>query len=470
MNNNEMINSPSEITALAVRQKIRILIISANKEYAKTIVESLDKSRYECVIVTSLNEFFNATKLSNYNIILADITSDELNSKNLIDQTRTNIPESEIVVVTSFSSMKKAIDALNAGAIDYFEKNSDMKLLQAKINKWMEKQLLRKTNIELQKQIDKKYKFENMIGKSKEMQKIFELIKQISDTSATVLLYGESGTGKELIAHAIHNNSGRRNNHFVPLNCASLSSSVLESELFGHEKGAFTGAFYTHEGRFEYADGGTLFLDEVCDIPCEVQVKLLRAIESREIFRVGSNKPIKVDARLIAATNKDLMKLVEEKKFREDLYFRLRVISINIPPLRERKEDIPLLVDAFLKEFSQLHKKPIISITPSDQKILLDYNWQGNVRELKNCLESMVITSKDSILDVEDIPNYIVQSSQETHKLLFPVGMSLADAEKELIKNTLIQLNGNRSKVAKALGVGERTLYRKIKNYNINID
>ncbi|OHB70213.1 MAG: sigma-54-dependent Fis family transcriptional regulator, partial [Planctomycetes bacterium RBG_16_43_13] len=404
-----------------------------------------------------------------YNIIIADLATGEDVGLDVTKNAKSASPESEVIVITSYKSPEKAVEALNAGAFDYLEKTADMRLLQAKINKWAEKQALTRGNVELRKQLDRKYGFEGIIGNSNAIQKILSTLQQVSNTSATILIEGESGTGKELLAHAIHNNSSRRGNHFVPLNCASLSDSVLESELFGHEKGAFTGALYQRKGRFEFANGGTLFLDEIGDMPISTQIKLLRVIEYGEIFRVGSNDAIKVDVRLIAATNKHLDKLVREGKFRDDLYFRLKVVTIDIPPLRERREDIPLLISSFVQELSQLHKKRISSITSEARRELSEYTWPGNVRELRNCIESMIVMSRDEVLDVDDIPNHITQSDE----LLLPPSadstaiVSIDQAEVELIKKALAKTDGNREKAATLLGIGQRTLYRKLKQYGI---
>ncbi|MFN3486295.1 MAG: sigma-54 interaction domain-containing protein, partial [Planctomycetota bacterium] len=286
-------------------------------------------------------------------------------------------------------------------------------------------------------------------------------------SNATVLIIGESGTGKELVARAIHANSPRRGNHFVALNCAALSDTILESELFGHEKGAFTGAMYTHKGRFEYAHGGTLFLDEIGDMPLTVQIKLLRVIEYGEIFRVGSNEPIKVDVRLIAATNKDLPALIREGKFREDLYYRLKVVTIEMPPLRDRLEDLPLLVQHFLAEFSQTYGKKAPELTPQAMELLYDYSWPGNVRELRNCIESMVVLDKDGKVDVEDIPRYVRHPAPAGTGSAVS-GVNLEEGEKERIRKALALCEGNREKAARMLGIGERTLYRKIKRYGFS--
>ena len=336
------------------------------------------------------------------------------------------------------------------------------------MGKLVEKQNLIRSNRELHKQLDEKYGLSGIIGNSPKMQKVLNIVNQISGTTATILITGESGTGKELISKIIHNNSPRKNNSLVVLNAAAIPENLLESELFGHEKGSFTGAMYQRKGKFEYANHGTLFLDEIGDMPLSTQVKLLRVIEDGVVTRVGSNESIEVDVRLIAATNQSLEKLIKEGKFREDLYFRLNVVSIKLPPLRERLEDIPLLIDAFLREFSQIHNKKVSIISPEARKILYKYPWPGNVRELKNCIESMVVVSMKDTIDTEDIPDHILQRSSETSTAPSLVaGITIEEAERELIKSTLATVDGNREEAAKMLGIGERTLYRKLDRYGL---
>jgi two-component system response regulator HydG len=321
--------------------------------------------------------------------------------------------------------------------------------------------------VELKRQLDKKYGFEGIIGGSEPMQNVFDTLRQVSASMATVLILGETGTGKELVARAIHANSTRRGSRFMALNCAALSETILESELFGHEKGAFTGATQQRKGRFEYAHGGTLFLDEVGDLPAATQVKLLRVIEYGEVFRVGSNEPVKVDVRLIAATHKDLSALIREGTFREDLYYRLKVVTIELPPLRERLEDLPVLIQAFVDEFARAQTKKSPEITPAAMELLYNYDWPGNVRELRNCVESMVVLDKDGKIDAEDVPRFVKQADdgQSTSGV---GGVNLEEKEKESIRKALALCEGNREKAAKMLGIGERTLYRKIKRYGFN--
>ena len=311
-----------------------------------------------------------------------------------------------------------------------------------------------------------------MIGNSSAMHAVVAKLRQIAPTSASVLITGESGTGKELAAKALHINSPRKNKPFVPLNCAELSENVLESELFGHVKGAFTGADRDRIGRFQYANGGTLFLDEIGDMPISIQVKLLRVLESGEIVRVGTNEPVKVNVRLISATHRELGDAINEGKFRQDLYHRLKVVSVKLPPLRERRDDIPLLIDHFLKEFSASHAKTITAITPAVRKVLMAYSWPGNVRELKNTIESMIVIDTDGRLDLDDLTEdlqAITSSSRSDGPAGVDslVGRSLEEIEKHYIIETLKRTGGNREEAAKNLGIGERTLYRKLREYQL---
>jgi two-component system response regulator HydG len=304
------------------------------------------------------------------------------------------------------------------------------------------------------------------------MQGVVARLKQIAPTSATVLIQGESGTGKELVAKALHVNSPRRAKPFVPLNCAALSENILESELFGHVKGAFTGADRERKGRFEHANGGTLFLDEVGDIPLSTQVKLLRVLEEGEIVRVGTNEPVKVNVRLISATNRDLSEALSSGAFRQDLYHRLKVVSIKLPDLRSRREDIPLLIDYFLKELTASHSKPVRSISAAARKALMAYHWPGNVRELKNTIESMVVMDSDGTLDLDDLPEEITGSGQPQPDVapgtLPLLGRTLEEVERHYILETLRITSGNREEAARLLGIGARTLYRKLKDYGVS--
>ena len=447
--------------------KIRVLVIDDDVAHAEAAAESLSRSGYECTVATSGSDGLRKLEHDGYDVVLTDLVMRDLSGNEIVRKVKASTPETEVIVMTGYPSYETALEAMDVGAYDYLNKPIDLNILRAKIKKALEKQKLVRSNVELKRQLDKKYGFEGIIGGSEPMQNVFDTLRQVSASKATVLILGENGTGKELVARAIHANSPRRGNHFVPLNCAALSESILESELFGHEKGAFTGATQTRKGRFEYAHNGTLFLDEVGDLPAATQVKLLRVIEYGEVFRVGSNEPLKVDVRLLAATNKDLLGLVREGKFREDLYYRLKVVTIELPPLRERLEDMPVLVSSFLDEFARQQGKKSLEITPAAMELLYNYDWPGNVRELRNCVESMVVLDKDGRIDAEDVPRYVKQP-EEAESSSGVGGVNLEEKEKESIRKALALCEGNREKAAKMLGIGERTLYRKIKRYGFN--
>jgi two-component system response regulator HydG len=445
-----------------------ILVIDDKKEHATATAEALQKVGYRCLVATSGKEGLKIIETGDVDIVITDLIMHDVDGLQILKTTKERLPEAEVILITGYGTVETAVDAMQKGAATYLLKPININHLRAEVSKLVEKQGLVRNNKELHKQLDEKFGLSGIIGNSPKMQKVLSIVKQISGTTATVLITGESGTGKELIAKTIHNNSPRKNNPMVVLNSAAIPENLLESELFGHEKGAFTGAVYQRKGKFECAHRSTLFLDEIGDMPLSTQVKLLRVIEDGVITRIGSNESIEVDVRLIAATNQDLEKLIKEGKFREDLYFRLNVVSIKLPSLRERLEDIPLLIDAFLREYSQIHNKKISHISPEARKILYKYPWPGNVRELKNCIESMVVVSTKDILDVEDIPDHILQRSDEaspTPRLV--AGMTVEEAERELIKNTLATVGGNREEAAKMLGIGERTLYRKLDRYGL---
>ncbi|HHT9137204.1 MAG TPA: sigma-54-dependent transcriptional regulator [Candidatus Wunengus sp. YC60] len=445
-----------------------ILVIDDNEEHASATAEALQKVGYKCRIATSGKEGLKIIEAGEIDIVITDLIMHDIDGLQILKTTKERLPEAEVILITGYGTVETAVDAMRKGAATYLLKPININHLRAEINKLVEKQGLVRNNKELHKQLDEKYGLSGIIGNSPKMQKVLTIVNQISGTTATILITGESGTGKELISKIIHNNSPRKNNPLVVLNAAAIPENLLESELFGHEKGAFTGALYQRKGKFEYASHGTLFLDEIGDMPLSTQVKLLRVIEDGVVTRVGSNEAIEVDVRLIAATNQDLEKLIKEGKFREDLYFRLNVVSIKLPPLRERLEDIPLLIDAFLREFSRIHNKKVSILSPEARKILYKYPWPGNVRELKNCIESMIVVSMKDTIDTEDIPDHILQRSGETSTAPgLSAGITIEEAERELIKSTLATVGGNREEAAKMLGIGERTLYRKLDRYGL---
>ncbi len=449
---------------------VRILIVDDEPEHAETMAETLERVGYDCRAVSDGEEAKGILQDSGeFDLVLTDLVMHDVSGLELLRAAKAQDPSIEVLVITGHGSIESAVEAMREGATAYLQKPINIEELRAVVERSAEKRLLSRKNLELHRQLDKKFGFEGIIGNSEKMQSIFDVLGQISRTSATVLVLGESGTGKELIAKSLHNNSPRRLGNFVALNCAALSEGILESELFGHEKGSFTGALSRKIGRIEHADHGTLFLDEVGDMPRATQVKLLRVIEEREIYRVGSNTPIPVDVRLVAATNRNLEANVADGSFREDLYYRLKVVTIELPPLRERQADIPLLIEEFIREYSKTHQRPIERMTPEARRVLQDYRWPGNVRELRNCLENMVVIDRDGTLDVDDIPVNISRAeppkSGDSSTSL--AGRPLADIERDAIAVTLQLVDGNRERAAKMLGIGERTLYRKIKEYEL---
>ena len=445
-----------------------ILIIDDDKSQAEAIAESLRSIGFKCTTVMSGNDGLDMIRRDRIDVVITDLVMHEIDGMEILRKTKEKSPETEVILITGYGTVENAVTAMQKGAATYLLKPVNIKQLRAVVVKVVEKQNLVRSNIELHKQLEEKFGFSGIIGNSQQMHRIFNILKQISSTTATVLIVGESGTGKELIAKAIHYNGPRKNDLYVILNSAAISETLLESELFGHEKGSFTGALYQRKGKFEYANNGTLFLDEIGDMPLSTQVKLLRVIEDGRIMRVGSNESVKVDVRIIAATNKDLRDLVEQGKFREDLYFRFNVVCLRLPPLRERQEDIFLLIDTFIQEFSKKYSKKIRNLTPEARKILFRYSWPGNIRELKNCIESMIVISQNELLDIDTIPEHIYQSNRTALPgPVFPVGITLQEMEKELIKNTLTYTGGNRGETAKILRIGERTLYRKLDKYDL---
>jgi two-component system response regulator HydG len=449
---------------------IQILVIDDEPSHCEATAEALATAGYDCIQAHSAREGLRLIERGGIDIIVTDLVlKADIDGLDILRRALQLLDDCEVIVVTGHGTIPSAVEAIQLGATSYLTKPLNVKELRSVVAKAAANLQLRRENRELRQSLDKHFGFEQIRGNDPKILRILDTLHQIAPTDATVIVYGESGTGKELVAKAIHYNSPRRNRPFVALNCASLSESILESELFGHEKGAFTGANTERVGRFQYADGGTLLLDEVGDMPVSTQIKLLRVIEERQITRVGSNVPIDVDVRLLAATNKDLRRLVQEGQFRQDLFFRLNVVSIHMPPLRERKGDIPLLAEEMLEEFSERHRKRVTRISPDAMKALTRYDWPGNVRELRNCIESMVVVTKDDVLDEDDLPAHITPGRLALPAPSQLTGMSLQEAERELIRATVAECDGNRKEAAQRLGIGERTLYRKIRQYDLRV-
>jgi len=448
-------------------ENITILVIDDEQAHAMAMAESLERVGYKCLQAVSGKDGLSILEKNPVDIVITDLVMKDVDGMEILKAAKARRKEMEVIVVTGYASVETAVKAMEKGAATYLRKPLNIQEIRAVVEKQVEKIKIRRLNVKLKERLNKREGIEGIIGRSGPMRKVHEIIRQIAPTDATVYIYGESGTGKELAARAIHQLGRNPGGAFVALHCAALSEGILESELFGHEKGAFTGATAKRKGRFEAAHGGTLFLDEVGDIPLSTQVKLLRVIEDGEVVRMGSNTPLKVNVRLITATNQNLEDHVTKKLFREDLYFRLKVVTLELPPLRERRQDIPLLVSAFLNEFSTRHGKEVEKITSGALASLSCQPWPGNVRELRNVIENMVVMSESAVLEESDLP----QQYREGKKRALPsdsfYGKTLQDIEKEAIRETLHEVQGHREKAAKILGIGERTLYRKIKDYDL---
>jgi len=397
-----------------------------------------------------------------YSLVLLDLKMPGLNGIETLKKIREfdiNLP---IIMISAYGSISEAVEAMKLGALDYLIKPFDIEELKIIVERAIKQYELRVENIYYREEEEKRFNFDEIIGKSKAIKRVLEMVKSVSVTPATVLITGESGTGKELIARAIHKNSPGNKNPFVVVNCVAFSSHLLESELFGHEKGAFTGAISKRIGRFEMAKGGTIFLDEIGEIDPVIQTKLLRFLQEKEFERVGSSKSIKVDVRILSATNLDLKKKAEDNNFRQDLYYRLNVFNIEVPSLRERKEDIPLLVEHFIHKYDKILNKKVEEISPQAMELLLNYDYPGNIRELENILERSMIMAKNNIMD-ETYFAFINKENFSEKK------GTLKEVEKELIIKYLIQKKSNRTKTAELLGISRRNLQNKIKEYQINL-
>ena len=407
----------------------------------------------------------NVLKKRDFDVVLTDLRMPGLDGMAVLKETCVKVPPVKCIILTAYGSVDAAVSAVKLGAFDFLEKPLNLDRVELVVRRALEARDLTEENLELKKQLNKNFSVEKIIGGSLAIHNVIETIKQVATSKATVLITGESGTGKELVAQALHSLSGRAG-RFVAVHCAALSPTLLESELFGHEKGSFTGAAERRKGRFEIADGGTLFLDEIGEIDPSVQVKILRALEARSFERVGGTEPVTTDTRVVAATNKDLGKLVSEGRFREDLFYRLYVITINMPSLRERKEDIPLLVKHFIDYFSRDNSKKIDGITDDALSALMEYGWPGNVRELRNSIERMVVLSRKNILDINSIPIGLKHSPaarSSGEKGIVPQTTNIHDAERLLISKALSDSGGNISSAARELGISRRTLHRKLK-------
>ncbi|MCP4106829.1 MAG: sigma-54-dependent Fis family transcriptional regulator [Desulfobacteraceae bacterium] len=453
-----------------------VLIVDDEKNYPLVLSAVLEEEGFETMTSNSGREALEILKNSDVDLVLTDMKMPCMDGIELLENIKTGYPELPVIMMTAYGTVEKAVEAMQKGAYSYILKPFDNNSLVIYVKKAIEMYQVVKENRHLRNAVESRYSFGNIIGKSKAMQDIFEIIRKIAPTTATVLIEGESGTGKELVAKSIHFNSQRSDKPFIAVNCSALSENLLESELFGHEKGAFTGAVAMKKGRFELADRGTLFLDEIGELPQNLQAKLLRVIQERVFERVGGVKPISVDTRIIAATNKVLKKEVEKGMFREDLFYRLNVLYLSLPPLRERAGDISLLADQFIKKYSN-ERKSDTSVKGVDQeveRIFYDYDWPGNVRELENVIERTVILCPGDMIRLSDLPKNFKDSAYNTLEISgipanAKLNKTLVMVEQMMIIRAL-KITGNvQSHAAKLLGIGKSGLNQKIKKYKLNV-
>lgn len=452
-----------------------IMIVDDDKNTREGLKRAL-QSTYDVILAEGAERALSTLNERNVDVVLSDIRMSGMDGLTLLQRIAARSHPPIVIMLTAYGSVETAVDAMKRGAYDFLMKPVNLDHLDMLIKRAVRATEIEDENLRLREQLDNRFGLEAIIGNSAPMKDVFEIIKQAAPTQATILLQGESGTGKELVAHAIHQLSPRSKGPFVAVHSAALSPTLLESELFGHEKGAFTGAAERRRGRFEMADGGTLFLDEISEIQPSIQVKLLRVLEERNFERVGGHETLNVDIRLVAATNMDLRKLVEEGKFRNDLFFRLDVVSVTLPPLRDRPEDIPLLSSHFLKEFSARNNKTVEEISSDTMAALCAYTWPGNVRELRNVIERMVVLTHGTRLSVRDLPAQLRAAGLPADRKLawrLEAGKSgtpgsIQEAERTMIYSALKRNDGNRTRAAAQLGISRRTLQRKLKEYRLD--
>lgn len=447
--------------------KFNILVIDDEQNIREGLATALEMDGYNVATAVNGKDGLEYVVAHEVDLVITDLRMPEVSGEDVLSRVVAEYPGVPVIVLTGHGSVETAVDAMRAGAYDFLTKPLNLDRLSLLVKRALRSREMILQQRELEAELAGKKTFEHIIGKSPAMLKNFDVMRKVAPTKASVLITGESGVGKELIANALHNLSPRKNASFVKVHCASLAESLLESELFGHEKGAFTGAVSRKRGRFELADGGSLFLDEIGEINQQVQIKILRVLQEKKFERVGGEETIEVDVRIIAATNRDLEKEVEAGRFREDLFYRLNVVRIHVPPLRERKDDIPMMVASFIKEFAAENQKKIEGIDSKARNILYSYDWPGNVRQLRNSIESAVVMADKNIITADDLPPGIMPG-HEGQFIKIPVGTTVAEAEREVILQTLAANNGNKSKTADMLEIGRKTLHRKLNEYGVD--
>jgi DNA-binding NtrC family response regulator len=454
----------------------KILVIDDNILEAKLIADILKGNGYEAVFAQDGESGIRELANHRYDLVLTDLMMPDLDGIGVLEHVVSKCPRTKCIILTGYATIKSSVEAIKKGAFDYITKPIASTELLMVVEKAFKFKTLEEENIRLKRELKKRYSHTNIIGTGKAMQNIFDLIEKVADTDVTVLIQGQSGTGKELIARAIHYESGRSDKPLVVINCGAIPEALLESELFGHEKGAFTGAHNSRVGRFEMANGGSIFLDEIGEMSPALQVKLLRVLQERQFERVGGTKTIHVDIRIVAATNKNLMAAINNNTFREDLYYRLNVILIKAPPLKQRRSDIPLLVNHFLKKFQKKDRENITGFSPDAMNAMLEFGWPGNVRELENVIRQLIVLCENQIVEFEDLPEHIQQteiSVTGSEAAPFPEErLSLDNAvkvyERKLIIEALEKSNGIKAKAAKLLNIKRTTLVEKIKKQDFS--
>jgi two-component system response regulator AtoC len=445
-----------------------LLVVDDDPVTLDLLKEVLTQEGYEVTVALGGEEAIVKAMDSPFDIVITDVRMEDRDGMEVLRTFKKQSPETTVIMITAFGSIETAIEAIREGAFDYISKPFKLDEITLTVRRALEQRRLLQENKFYRQELLTKYQFKNVIGQTPAMVQVYKTIAKVADTKSTVLLYGESGTGKELVARSIHYNSSRNPRPFLPVDCASLVENLLETELFGHVRGAFTGAVSAKKGLFEEAEGGTIFLDELANISLSMQTKLLRFLQDHEIKRVGGTESIRVDVRIIGATNQPLELLVKDGTFREDLFYRLNVVTITLPPLRERKEDIPLLANHFLQKFSEEYRKSISYISPEALEVLSQYSWPGNVRELENTVERAVVLTVHPIILPEDLPQKLLDTIPEKKlddlKRKYPVisekPLSLKDVEKNYILKVLQETKGNKKKAAEILGIDRTTLYR----------
>jgi DNA-binding NtrC family response regulator len=441
--------------------KFKLLVADDEKNIREGLAAALEMEGYEVETAADGLEGWKRFQKGDVDLVITDLRMPGLSGEELLKNIEGESPGVPVIVLTGHGTVQNAVEAMRNGAWDFLTKPVNLDHLFQLIKRALSNRELALKHRRLEEELEHKKQFETIIGTSAPMRRVFDMISRAAPSRASILITGESGVGKELVADAIHALSPRQGKPLIKVHCAALSATLLESELFGHEKGAFTGAVSRMRGRFELANEGTLFLDEIGEIDQNIQIKLLRVLQERKFERVGGEETIETNVRLVAATNKDLKGEIEKGSFREDLYFRLNVVNIHVPPLRERKDDLPLLITAFLREFAEENGKTIEGINEKARSRLYAYDWPGNVRELRNCMESAVVMTRGPLITEEDLPPGLRDSS-EAGWIRIPLGAAMEEAEKIIIRDTLSSLKGNKSKAAEVLGIGRKTLHRKL--------